>query len=416
MAIAALCVATVHGLDARERRIVVGILVAAAALRLAIIAGFFLVSNHALIVSFPWDSDGLYIKWRAATIRDLWAGLPVGPAGVWEAFHRSYGWSSYINVLAYIQYLIGSSPYGVHLVNAVLSLGSAALLYRAVRPAVGERAAIAGLVVLLFLPTLLSWSVTTLKDTLYVFLGVLGLAAVVVIGRAKGVVIRLLALAVVIAAIAANATVRSGAHTIMMGGIGVGLVLTFLVQRPIVLVVAVITLLVAGPLGLRSASARARIDAALKQAATLHVGYASSGGNVYRLLDQRLYVNGATLTMTPGETARFVIRAGVSFFAVPLPWQVQSGWELLFLPQQIVWYVLVIFAVPGFVVGLQRDALVSSLLFGMAVVGATVIALTGGNIGTTARLRDTVVPFILWFSALGAEQWAAWCLPAVREA
>jgi hypothetical protein len=56
----------------------------------------------------------------------------------------------------------------------------------------------------------------------------------------------------------------------------------------------------------------------------------------------------------------------------------------------------------GLVAGLRRDALVTCLLASFAVIGAGVIALNSGNIGTMVRHRDTIVPFVVWLSALGA--------------
>jgi hypothetical protein len=72
------------------------------------------------------------------------------------------------------------------------------------------------------------------------------------------------------------------------------------------------------------------------------------------------------------------------------------------VPQQLIWYALLIFSVPGFVAGLRRDALLTGLLFGTALVGAAAIALASGNVGTLIRHRDMIVPFVVWIGALGA--------------
>jgi hypothetical protein len=124
------------------------------------------------------------------------------------------------------------------------------------------------------------------------------------------------------------------------------------------------------------------------------------------VLDQRFYsepaANDPISTMAPVEGLRFAVRALASFVAVPFPWQIQSMSEMAFLPQQVVWYVLVVLAVVGAVAGLRRDALVTCMLLGMSMAGAVAIALNSGNIGTMVRHRDTVVPFVVWLSALGA--------------
>jgi hypothetical protein len=105
--------------------------------------------------------------------------------------------------------------------------------------------------------------------------------------------------------------------------------------------------------------------------------------------------------MTPLEGLRFAVRALVSFVVVPWPWQIQTRSELAYLPQQVIWYTLVIFAVVGVVAGLKRDVFFTCILAGLIAVGAAVIAINSGNVGTMVRHRDTMVPFVIWLSALG---------------
>ena len=123
--------------------------------------------------------------------------------------------------------------------------------------------------------------------------------------------------------------------------------------------------------------------------------------------------------MTPVEALRFSGRALGYFVVAPLPWQVQSRTEMVFLAQQVVWYLMVVLAAIGVVAGLRRDPLVTCLLCGVTVAGAVAIALNSGNIGTMVRHRDTVVPFIVWLSALGAvttaSTWMSWATPGTLD-
>ena len=82
--------------------------------------------------------------------------------------------------------------------------------------------------------------------------------------------------------------------------------------------------------------------------------------------------------------------------------QIRSQAGLLFLPQQLIWYVLVAMACVGLVAGLRRDPLLSCLLAGLSVTVAAAVALHNGNIGTMVRFRDWIVPLVVWLSALGA--------------
>ena len=185
------------GLGERERRYVWGVLLAAVAIRLLAVVALFLISEPNVISSFFWDGDGVYLKTRATTIRAVWIGEPVSPVALSRAFDHGYGWSSFIYVLAYLQYLIGPAPYGVHLFNVLIFVTSGILMHRIVRPAFGRVPALLGLGLMLFLPTLLAWSVSALKESLYLMLNVVALTAATAIVRSARWVERLSAVVVI---------------------------------------------------------------------------------------------------------------------------------------------------------------------------------------------------------------------------
>jgi FtsH-binding integral membrane protein len=106
--------------------------------------------------------------------------------------------------------------------------------------------------------------------------------------------------------------------------------------------------------------------------------------------------------MRSDEAARFVGRAVFSYVTVPLPSQIDSTAALAFLPEQIVWYVLVALAPIGLVFAMRRDPLVASMLLTHAVIAALLIAFTSGNIGTLVRHRGFALPYLIWISAVGA--------------
>ena len=391
-----------RGLDDSERRYVRSVLVLAVAIRVLMVAALFLTRDGSVVGSFPWDGDGVYLKQRAVLIEHVWAGIPISGTDFTNAYSRIYGWTSFIYVLAFVQYLTGVAPYGVHLVNVALFVTAAVLMHRLVRSSYGPPAALLGLALMLLVPSLIAWSASALKEALYVWLCALGVTATVTAIRTRGVAARLVWVGVLAAVIAAIGTVRVGASVILTAGIVLGLVSTITTRRTPVLLAGVLLLpLVAWGLWSVPAAQNA-IMAQLKGAAVQHVGNLSTVGHSYPLLDQHFYSDGPITLMTPLEGLRFAIRAFVSFVVVPLPWQVASTAELAFLGEQIVWYVLVLLAGVGLVAGLKRDALVTCMLAGLSVTGAAVIALNSGNIGTMVRFRDTIVPFVVWLSALGA--------------
>ncbi len=291
------------------------------------------------------------------------------------------------------------------MVNVTLFLASTVILYRLARRSYGPEAAFIGLVILLFLPTIFSWSVSALKESLYVFLITAALAATVAVLRADGLLRRAGALLVLGAAIAANNTVRTGALVVEVAGLSTGLVAGLIVRRTAFVALTLALLPVAGVWMMRRASVQDRVLEGVKAAAALHIGNVRAEGHSYKLLDQRFYSvslqDSVIPSMTGTEAARFTVRAVVDFVFLPLPWQVRSRSELVFLPQQVAWYLLVLMAAVGCVVGLRSDPLLTCLLTGLIVAGSGVIALNSGNIGTMIRFRDTVVPFVVWLSGLG---------------
>jgi len=55
----------------------------------------------------------------------------------------------------------------------------------------------------------------------------------------------------------------------------------------------------------------------------------------------------------------------------------------------------------GALFGFRRDATVTGLLVGHALVIAAAVAFTGGNVGTLVRHRGLALPYLVWLSGVG---------------
>ena len=393
-----------RGLSERERRWVWSLLALAIALRLLAVAVLFLSTDHHDAVSFFWDGDGVFLKRRGLWVRNVWLGRPITPLDFSLAFDPLYGWTTYIYVLAYLQYLLGPAPYAVHLFNIALFLAMTVALYQLARSAYGSEPALLGLGLLLFLPTPFFWSVSALKESLYLLLAVVALVGAVAALRPRPLLVRAFALILLAGAMAAIDGVRTGGKLITAGGLMAGFAGSVVIRRVSLVLLVLILLPFAASRLWNNAGVQARVMSQLKSSAVTHMGNVRTEGHGYKLLDQRFYFfsNEMLETMTPVEGLRFTLRALASVVVVPVPWQVQSTSEMVFLPQQVVWYLLVPFAFVGLIAGLRRDALVTCMLAGLSATGLAVVAINSGNVGTMVRHRDTVVPFIVWLSALGA--------------
>jgi len=75
--------------------------------------------------------------------------------------------------------------------------------------------------------------------------------------------------------------------------------------------------------------------------------------------------------------------------------------ELIYLPEQIVWYGLLLVAPLGVIVAARRNRTAASLLVAYLVPTAAAVAMTTGNVGTLIRHRTLIVPFVVWIGAMG---------------
>jgi hypothetical protein len=275
-------------------------------------------------------------------------------------------------------------------------------MFRVVRPSFGRMPALVGLLILLFLPSQFAWSVSALKDPLFFLLTAATVAMAVRLVRGPSWAARLLALVGLAALAAALDTIRSAGAFLTIASAVTGLAIAALAVRPRwVLALIVATPIVAG-LVLSRPAARLRAYAGVQLAARQHWGHIATPGYVYRLLDQRLYEDrGAVDDLEFSEAVRFVVRAVTRYVTVPLPWEARSASALAYLPELLVWYLIVALAPIGIVGSLRRDTVMAGALVGYALVAALTVAMVSGNVGTLVRHRGLALPYLVWLSAVG---------------
>lgn len=402
-----------RGLPERERRWLLGLLVVAVALRLVAIAGLFLSADPSVpYANFFGDEE--FFKHRTTWLRNVGLGVPISGADFIYAFDET-GQSSYLYVLAYLKALVGDAPYGVHLFNAGLYLAGVLALYRFVRPIYGRLAAMGGLALLLFLPSLFTWSISALKEPMYIFVAAAEIICATQIVKAPRVWQRLLAAGGVVAGALILESIRSGGAALAVGGTVMGLAAGFVVARPRWLITSVMVLPLLAAIVLARPVVQEQVWRGVHGAAYYHWGHIATPGHTYELIEPRFYSDRASIeTMTPPEAARFLVRAVRSFIVVPAPWQIESRAALAYLPEQIVWYLIVALVPIGLLAGARRDATVTALIASHALVVVMMVALTGGNVGTLIRHRGLAVPYLAWLAALGACEAAAWLIARNR--
>jgi hypothetical protein len=392
-----------RGLTGRERRWVLAILIASVAVRLLILAAFFLHVDHSATPFGVLIPDEWFLKTRSLWIRDVALGIPVAPSD-WTDFYGNYGKTSFLWVLATMYLALGPSPYAAHLLNLTMYLVGAIALYRCARVTFGALPAIGGLLFVLCMPTLFVWSISALKEPSHFFLASIATVSAVGLVRSKTWLERAFCAAVVLLSLAGLETLRSVSLAIAGGGIVAGMIATVMTRRAWLAVAGGFVLAVALVVGLRRPSVQAELMDRFRIAAITHLGHVNTTGYAYKLLDPYFYTrfnDNNVRYMTREDAMRFAVRAAISFVTVPLPWQMQSTAALALLPQQILWYISVFAAFIGLIAGFRRDPLLTMILACNIAIGWVAISLHNGNIGTLVRIRDMVVPFVGWLASLG---------------
>jgi hypothetical protein len=349
--------------------------------------------------------DEAYALARALRTRDVLLGLPVTKLD-YQVMFDSYAQTGYMTFLTWIQVTFGASPYAVRLLNGVAFVAGAALLYRAARVGFGVVPSLVALATLLFLPSLFLFSISLLKESIYFLFSAVMVVAVVRIAASESWRRRVSWAVLFAACLWAIADLRSGAAFLTGGALAAGAASCWILGSRARTIAAAVAVVVLAAAIWRSPAVSDRLLGALALTARQHTGHAFTVGHAYKTLDESFYDDvrtpaASTLTLTAAEASRYVARSAYAFLTLPFPWQVETRSEVAFIPEQIVWYLVVIGAAIGLWPAWRRDPLLASLLVAAILPTAAVVALTTGNVGTLVRLRGLVTPFLVWLGALG---------------
>lgn len=411
-----------RGLPESERRVLVTVLAAGLAARLLLVAGLVILSLPSLndLSIGAMSGDEAYYLGRALRARDIILGFTGGKYDYFVVYD-DYGRTSYLGFLTAIQVLFGPTPFSMRVLNALFFVTGAALLFRIARKAFGPAPAFSGLVLLLFLPSLLFSSVSILKESLYFLCASLLLFCSIRLFQTRNLINAFMLMLIAGGSLWLLDDLRRGAVILLGAGIGLGLVLHVAAANARRLAAVIAAVIVIAAVALAQPSLRARGVDAVVAAAKIHGGHVFTVGHAYKLLDEDFYMNAAApaswpLTLTEPQAARFLLRAAISFVVTPWPWEMRSKSELAFLPEHLLWYLLIAALPAGIMAGWKRDRLVTALIIGYVVPTAAALALTNGNVGTLLRLRGLVTPYVIWIGMLGLLVMAESLLAARRRA
>jgi hypothetical protein len=391
------------GLPEPERKRVRAILIAAILIRIVAIGGVWFTTDHARVPFASFFGDEEYFIRRATWLRNVALGIPIHSADLIYAFD-DYSYTHYLYVIAFVEALVGFAPYGLKIISAAMYLGGAVVLFRLARQAYGSGVALAGLLVVLFLPSLFAWSIAALKEPPYFLIGALACSVAVTTMRTRSMARRIAGLLFLVLAAGLLQSIRDGGLIIAVIGLGGGMLFGWLARRPWAALAfsVVVPIVVFGMFSRPAVQLRAMQE--VRRAAKLHWGHVNTPGYSFKSLDPALYPERSSIDrMSRGATGRYLVRSAVEYMTVPRPWTIQSRAALAFVPELMFWYCILALLPFGLVVALRRDALVTMVLGGYAFALAALVAVTGGNIGTLVRHRGLALPYLIWLSAAGAD-------------
>jgi hypothetical protein len=395
-------------LDRSERRWYLTLVVAAVGIRMAVVGVLFMMAgaDRPYVTLF---GDEEIFKNRGVWIRNASLGIPVSTADYLYAFDDT-GQSLYLELLVLVQALTGDAPYGIHALNVAIYVTAALVLFRLARGAYGPDVALPGLGVLLFWPTWIAWSVSALKEPLFVLVAAVEVWCVLQVWQAASCRRKIVAAFGAIVGAAALEGIREGGGVVALGGALVGSVAAAISTRGRVAALVVLAVMLPGVwLVLQQPAVTDWVLATARRAAAYHAGHLMTPGHVYELLAPVYYTEPSLARgVPPDEAARFVVRAAGHFLVQPLPWEAESTALRLYFPELAAWYVLVGLTALGVVHAARANPLVTLVLAAHAAILSAIIALSSGNIGTLIRHRGLVIPYVVWFAVIGGVALLAW--------
>lgn len=397
----------------RERRFLLWLVLAGAAARVLLIVIFIAAAHWRPEVQAIWG-DSVSYSYRAAQMVRFWENESAGalshfgavPAGfpvflqdvAWEDdLFRPYGWTGYIYMLGVFYLLFGYAPISAKFINVMAGVLTSVFFYYALKTCLNERVARLAAVFIMFFPTLLFWSATNMKESVSIFLtAVCMLALVKLVDKFKLSYALVLILALFLQGGVRQEIIYIASFSLLIAYFAASKIS---ITKKMFFVIFVALFIILTPGGKRAIQSSQKSPVEIFN---YHIGHINTPGTAYKILDEKYYRHPNSLEqMSYAEFGVAFARAWLHFLVEPLPWRLATKLQVAVgFPLAIIWYFLLAFFVIGFFQGLLRYR--SRGVWAMAIyflIFSSVIAITGGNVGTLIRMRDMVTPFFLIFAA-----------------
>jgi len=344
------------------------------------------------------DDSGYYTL-RAIFTADYWMGKPLDWYTREAIVKNAYGFSGFIYALAAFFYLFGYSPISSRLINCLLGSVTVILIYYIVKNIFGPKPARLSAILTAFFPSMFLWSITNLKDTSFIFIVYLMIWSIIKFRISK----KYYYIFIAIFSIWLQFVIRSAYNELLLFNIGVFifyfcyLFIANSIKRkkfyfliPLFFITILLLFFEIGKLN--------HILEFIKQKSFLiHKGVISEGGSCYYLLPRELFNRTGINNL---DFFNMIVKGWIHVLFEPFPWKISSLPMLSSLPQMIFWYILIFYSFLGMGISLRYNFNDSLILVLYLFVMVSILAVTGGNIGTIFRLREVITPTLIIFSSV----------------
>jgi hypothetical protein len=312
-----------------------------------------------------------------------------------------YGWSLQVNILGFLYYLFGIVPVLGKCLNSLFGVLTGILVYFTTKKLFGIKTAKLAGILTVFFPTLFFWSITNLKDSIFIF--ILTFVAFSFTSFLKTRKVKyLLLLALLLPLIALY---RTGIIALLI----IPMLVCALVNKKWLFAKVVVIFILSLTLLFNSQAhnyllKKIREKDNFSNIVMRQKANGDSAESAYVIYPERFYNYHRYENVYPITVNELIpsFTKGFTFLMFkPFPWDIDNKAKLAFYPIAVLWLVLFPFFIIGLFFSFRKEYGSSIFLILLFLSIAIMLSLTEGNIGTMVRHRDMLTPIYLIYSSLG---------------
>ena len=394
-----ICYAIYRNTSFEDRDFVLRVLIAGFAVRVAL--AVLLHAYYYMKGFYSVSGDELLYSTKAWTMLYKWEGKPY----IWAldiiSATKEYGVNPFTYILAAFYKIFGFHPVISKMINCGIGTFTGWIAYLTGKELFGNKIARIAMIVTVFFPSMVRWSVANLKDPLVNFLFLLCIYVLVkVLNRS----VRVADLVIFAFALTLQYffTQIFNFFLIVFSAAAAVFLRFFCALRSLRLKTLVIALILTGIL-----ACTCYIFCA-GPAPVIDILYICEGKQTSLALNDNagylLYSGDFMERLSAGRVSLSgildVLFRGVAYFMLsPFPWAASSINQIMVIPQIFLWYAVLIFAVFGFARLISAKPETALLIGSVLAVGIVIISFVEGNIGAAFRHRDIFTPLFIIFAA-----------------